>query len=501
MPVDNNKTTKLVLFAALAIGIGIGAALTWLLNPKTATHTDVSENEKKPLYWVAPMDANFRRDRPGKSPMGMDLVPVYEEPAKDLSPGTVKINPSVVNNLGVRTQTASKQRLSLPIKTVGYVKYNQDKLIHIHPRAEGWVDAIFVNSAGEKVTKDQPLYTLYSPQLVNAQEEFLLAASRKSETLTEAAIGRLKALQMPQQAIAQLQRNRQVMQSITFYAPQTGVVDNLNIREGFYVKPDKTLMSIASLDDVWVETEVLERMAGQVKVGQQVTMTMNYLPGRQWQGLVDYIYPNLDEQTRTLRARLRFDNQDGQLKPNMFAQIIIHVEQQDPSLIIPKEAVIRTGSQDRVVLALGDGEFKSVEVNLGFVRAGKAQILSGLKEGDEVVISAQFLLDSESSIHSDFLRMSAMPNESEASDDPDVFPTATVEGEINTIDLSNRLINITRGAIEKWGRGPATMDFYLSESIDIGSIENVTIIRFTFEIREGDFVIVELTPIELSGVK
>ena len=154
-------------------------------------------------------------------------------------------------------------------------------------------------------------------------------------------------------------------QTLTFYAPQSGVVDNLNIREGFFVKPGTTLMSVGTLDDVWVEAEVFERQAALVNVGLPVTMTLDYLPGKRWQGEVDYVYPALDPKTRTARVRLRFKNPDALLKPNMFAQVAIHANAENDALVIPKEAVIRTGDQDRVVLALGEGRFKSVEVELG----------------------------------------------------------------------------------------------------------------------------------------
>jgi len=183
------------------------------------------------------------------------------------------------------------------------------------------------------------------------------------------------------------------------------VVDNLNIREGFFVQPGTTLMSIGALDDVWVEAEVFARQAALVEVGLPVVMTLNYLPGKEWRGSVDYVYPSLDEKTRTLRIRLRFNNTAGMLKPNMFAQVFIEAGRGGDALMVPREAVIRTGSQDRVVLALGDGRFKSVAVRLGQLDEQYTQILEGLEEGDKVVVSAQFLLDSESSKSAGFMRM------------------------------------------------------------------------------------------------
>ncbi|MDO6693244.1 efflux RND transporter periplasmic adaptor subunit, partial [Aliiglaciecola sp. 3_MG-2023] len=420
---STNSKSQLTPVLYLVAGLLGGALLTGLYfnfsghgQSASAKQDTNVEADEAPLYWVAPMDPNFKRDQPGKSPMGMDLVPVYanNNSTNNDSPGTVSIAPNIVNNLGVRTAKVAYSSMHVPIQTIGYVGYNQDRLIHIHARAQGWVDKLYVTASGEPVEKDQPLYALYSPELVNAQEEYLLAVNRGNSALTNAALSRLVALQMPKQAIQTLKQTQKVLQTVEFRSPQAGVVDNLNIREGFFVNPERTLMSIASLDDVWVETEVFERLAGQVEVGLPVTMSLDYLPGESWQGVVDYIYPTLNEQTRTLRARLRFSNSQQKLKPNMFAQVVIHTKPSARSLWVPSEAVIRTRAQNRVVLALGDGQFKSVEVKLGTVAHGQAQILDGLEQGDTIVTSAQFLLDSESSINSDFSRMTALSNKQEA---------------------------------------------------------------------------------------
>jgi Cu(I)/Ag(I) efflux system membrane fusion protein len=400
---------------SVVVGIVLGAAASALVffnldrgdSPSGADANAGVSSRDKPLYWVAPMDPDYRRDKPGKSPMGMDLVPVYAIGAggADEGPGTIEISPEVVNNLGVRTAHVERRALSTRIRTVGYVQYDQDRLIHIHPRVEGWIEKLYVKAAGDPVVQGQPLYELYSPQLVNAQEEMLLSLKRNNQRLVQAAQDRLLALQLSASFIDELKRERQVRQTITFRAPQSGVVDNLNIREGFFVKPGTTLMSIGALDDVWVEAEVFARQAALVEVGLPVVMTLNYLPGKEWRGTVDYVYPSLDEKTRTLRLRLRFNNAAGILKPNMFAQVFIEAGRGEDALMIPREAVIRTGSQDRVVLALGAGRFKSVAVRLGQLDEQYSQILEGLKEGDMIVVSAQFLLDSESSKSSDFMRM------------------------------------------------------------------------------------------------
>jgi Cu(I)/Ag(I) efflux system membrane fusion protein len=499
------------LYAIIVGGVG-GVILTATIYSQfVSTAMDMTKSastEPAPLYWVAPMDPNFRRDEPGKSPMGMDLVPVFADVTKGNDLGVVRISPSVVNNLGVRTARVKLAVLQEPIKTVGYVHYNENNLVHVHPRVEGWIEKLYIKAAGEQVSKGEPLYALYSPELVNAQEEYLLAKKRNNQELTSAAESRLLALQMPAQSMRELKTSQVVQQTIVFNAPQSGVIDNLAIREGFFVKPGTTLMSIGALDDVWVKAEVFERQAAQVKIGQLVTMTLGFVPGKTWQGKVDYVYPTVDAKTRTLRVRLRFDNVDMLLKPNMFARVIIHNDSKEPTLLVPKDAVIRTGTQDRVVLVVGKGQYKSVEVNLGQVTNKFAQILGGVEVNEQVVVSAQFLLDSESSIHSDFMRMSFTPTndaQKNRADDVQVntvdekvdekadekVDSANVEGVINHINIKTRVANISRGPIEKWGRGPATLDFVFAQSLSLNKLQPGDTIYFTFDIQNGDFLITD----------
>ena len=493
-----NTNLKLSLVAICSAALTAGVLLS--LSSEHSMPTDSKASSKKePLYWVAPMDSNYRRDEPGLSPMGMDLVPVYEESdsGADDGPGSIKISPTVINNLGVRTAPVAFAALENEVNTVGYVQYNQDQLIHIHPRVEGWVETLYVKAAGDQVKQDEPLYTLYSPQLVNAQEEFVLALKRNNQVLIRAAKARLKSLNVSDGFISRLQKSQQVLQNITFYARQGGVVDELNIREGFYVKPDTSMMSIAQLDEVWVEAEVFERQAELIRVGLPVTMTLDYLSGQRWQGQVDYIYPTLDAKNRTLRVRLRFDNQGHQLKPNMFAQVSIHSQVAEKQLVVPKEAVIRTGSQNRVVVALGEGRFKSVEVTLGRSDAANTEILSGVMADDEVVTSAQFLIDSESSKNSDFKCMQAVSHDNMQMSDTNPS-MATVNGVINSIDANNRVVNISREAIEKWGRGPATMDFLLAKNVLIDMLKPNDEVTFTFSIEQGEFLIHTITPVHAT---
>ncbi len=476
----------------LIIGVITGCLITFIFYSLSGTAPQATQNqasvegEREPLYWVAPMDPSYKRDKPGKSPMGMDLVPVYANAAgSDMETGTIRISADVVNNLGVRTAVATRRVMQQEIQTVGYVKYDEDHLVHIHPRVEGWIEKLYVKAAGDPVTRGQPLYELYSPSLVNAQEELVLALDRNNTRLSHAAENRLNALQFSKSAVEQLKETKQIKQSITFFAPQTGVIDNLEIREGFYVKPGTTMMSIGILDEVWVEAEVFERQASSVAIGLPVTMSLDYLPGKEWQGKVDYVYPSLDPTTRTVKIRLRFDNKNKVLKPNMFAQIIIHAENSPEALLVPREAVIRTGNVNRVVLALGEGRFKSVAVNVGRFDDQYAEILDGLKENELVVVSAQFLLDSESSKTSDFKRMhhqhdeTAIQGASAQAESPQgVWTRAT----INNTMIEHRMVSLSHPPINEWGWPAMTMDFDVAESVDISTLKPG--MKLQVEIRE-----------------
>ncbi|MBW3197785.1 efflux RND transporter periplasmic adaptor subunit [Marinobacter nauticus] len=391
-------------------GLAGAVATYWFASDTHALSSaeQASSDSKEPLYWVAPMDPNFKSDKPGKSPMGMDLIPVYDDGGSaDDTAGTVRISPTVVNNLGVRTEPVIQGRLPNNITTVGYVAYDEDQMVHVHPRVDGWIETLFVKAEGEPVEQGKPLYTLYSPTLVNAQEELLLAMNRGNQKLVEAATERLAALNVPASLISRLRQSRDIQRTMTVYAPRSGVIENLNVREGMFIKPGDRVLSIAALDEVWLIGEVFESQLSAVEAGNRVQMTLDYMPGREWRGSVDYVYPEVNPKTRTARVRMRFDNEDGALMPGMFARLEIQGERGKRQFLVPRESVIRTGQSDRLVLALEEGAFKSVNVSVGRVGEKYAEILDGLMPGDTVVTSAQFLIDSESSKSSDFRRMSA----------------------------------------------------------------------------------------------
>ena len=407
----------IIILLLLGIGVSIGILIEnqfdisqlalkskMDMNSDEGADKDVSKpEEKKILYWVAPMDPNYRRDEPGKSPMGMDLVPVYDEGDDDSE--IVKIRPEIINNLGVRTAKVERGSLWKKIGTVGYIDYDETRIHHIHTRTEGWIEKLQVRAEGEQVKRGQLLFELYSPLLVNAQEEYLQALASGNRVLSNASREKLSALGISKSQIDQLEKEKKITQNIRFYAPQSGVLINLGVREGMYIKPETQVLSIANLDSIWLLAEVFERQADWVKIGQTAEAELPSLPGVVWKGNVEYVYPDLDPVTRTLRVRLRFDNTEEKLMPNMYAHVTIYSGEKNNVINIPREALIRGAEQDRVIIALGEGRFKAQKVVSGIESGDKVEIISGLNEGDEIVVTSQFLIDSESSLKASLRRM------------------------------------------------------------------------------------------------
>ena len=388
--------------ALLAIGIALiaGVVLGYWFAPAAPAAAPAGTGERQILYWVAPMDPNYRRDAPGKSPMGMDLVPVYADAAPAPEAGVVTIDPAVLQNLGLRSAAAQLGPLPRRIETVGYVQYDESVMHHIHTRVEGWIESLHVRAAGDPVAKGQLLFEIYSPTLVNAQREYLTALSGGRADMVVASRERLAALGMPQAEIAALDEAKTPRQRVRIYAPADGVTTQLGVREGIFVTPAAHVISMADLSRVWVLAEVFERQTAWVAVGQRAEVELDYLPGRRWHGTVDYVYPDLHPVTRTLRVRIGFDNAGEALRPNMFARVVLLGGATEPVVHIPREALIRGGAADRVALDLGGGRFRAVAVEAGVEAGERVEIRSGLKAGEQVVVSGQFLIDSESNLES-----------------------------------------------------------------------------------------------------
>jgi membrane fusion protein, copper/silver efflux system len=452
-----------------------------------------AEEEKEILYWVAPMDPNYRRDEPGKSPMGMDLIPFYAGVDEDGS--TVTISPVVVQNLGVRTAEAELTRLWRGIDTVGYVDYDESKVSHIHLRTEGWIEKLAVESEGERVKKGDFLFDVYSPKLVNAQEELVTAIATGNKGLIRATKERLSALGISESQIKKLEKDKRVKQLISVYAPQDGVVSNLPVREGMFVKPSMRVMTLGDLSSIWLLAEVFERQSEWVEEGQTAEVTLSYIPDKSWQGKVEYIYPSLDPKTRTLKVRLRFDNPGERLKPNMYANVIIYGGAKQNTIVIPLEGLIRTGRDERVIIDLGEGKFEARDVKAGIESGNYVEILDGVNEGDKIVISGQFLIDSEASMRASLTRMSEPAGDDmgdmQGADEPEINVDKIVSGSgvVKMILAADRKLNLQHEPIEDLGWPAMTMDFTVADGVDLSGLTIEDDVMFQLEQRDDRYLI------------
>jgi len=481
----NNKIiVTLLVLVAFAVGTYIGPKV-WENGPTKTGTTAVDESaEREVLYWVAPMDPNYQRDEPGKSPMGMDLVPVYADEAT--VGDAVFINPSVENNLGVRTEVAKVRPLWRRIEATGYVGFDETRISHINTRVQGWIVSLRVDAEGERVSKGDLLFELYSPDLVNAQKEYLQALRRGSDQLLAGADEKLRALGMIPSEISALKKRGTASENIKIVAPQDGIVASLSVREGMYIQPNTTIMSLADLSSIWLQAEVFESQADWVAAGQAAKAKLDYMPGTEFNGQVNYVYPVLDPKTRTLRVRLRFDNPKERLKPNMYARVSIYGKLKPNALTISREALIPAPGRDRVVEALGDGKFHVHEVLTGLESGEYIEVLAGISEGDEIVTSAQFLIDSESSIAGSIRRLEA----------PDALPRQRelgqvfASGRVDEIDFEQRRISISHGPIDALGWPGMTMVFDTKPGVDLSDVILGQDIRFALvQEHAGEYVL------------
>jgi Cu(I)/Ag(I) efflux system membrane fusion protein len=431
------------------------------------------------------MNPTIFSDTPAKDDMGMDYIPVYADGGDSAAGPGFTIAPEVVNNLGVRTALVERGDLTRRIETVGYIDYDERTLSHVHLRANGWVENLKVRTLGERVRRGDLLLEVYAPDLVNAQKEYLQAIGGIQESLKAPARDRLLALGVPESQIQQVEKERRVPQLTAVYARQDGIVSALNIREGMYVTPEMELMTLADISTVWVKAEVFEQQAGWLAVGQKAEVRLPYAPGEAWEGTVEYIYPDVDPKTRAVRARLRFPNPGERLKFNMFADIVIHATPRAKVLSIPREALIRTGTEQRVIINHGEGRFEARPVKIGIEAGERVEIRSGLDEGERVVTSAQFLLDSESSIRASLQRLSKPPK-----------PEIWTAGVINTVEAESHVLNVTHEPIPELNWPTMTMDFPVAKGVRLEGLKSDSKARF--RIREGEDGRYEIDAIEPS---
>ena len=447
------KPNKTLLAAIIALLLGTGVGY-WLAagTSHTATDTPASAEAGKPLFYRNPMNPAITSPVPAQDEMGMDYIPVYAEgsepkertalfyrnpmnpeitspvPAQDemgmdylpvyadeetaALPGTVKIDPVMVQDMGVRTKAAQRATLARSIRTSGRVTVDEERLLRLHPKYDGWVEELFVHNTGDAVRKGDMLLSIYSPQLVTSEEEYLLALENAeqlkdspfadvregAQSLLVSSEQRLRLLDIPEHQIAQLKEKREIFKAVHIHAPQGGIVMSIGAREGERIQPSTELYLIADLSRVWVMVDLYEDDMPWVREGDRAGLQVAGIPGRTFSGKLTRLYPYLDAKTRTLKARLEFANPDLQLKPDMFGRVTVQADRQVEAIAVPSEAIVRTGTQEQVFVQRAPGQYEPRVVIVGVAANGQTQIVSGLNEGEIVVTSAQFLIDSESKL-------------------------------------------------------------------------------------------------------
>jgi membrane fusion protein, copper/silver efflux system len=398
------KSLKVVLMVILGVGLFAGGYF-W--------GTNVSEKEAS----VAP-DAMKTGEMQGMGGM---------EGMSGMSPGMVMVSQQNQQLLGIKTAAVERRAMAQTIRTVGSVAYDETRVSRVHSKSDGWVEKLYVNYTGKLVKKGQPLFTLYSPDLVATQQEYLLALKARERlaessipevragavSLVQASKSRLSLWDISDDQIHEMEKTGEFKKALTLYSPYSGFVIKKDINEGMKVMPDKELYTIADLSNVWVNVDIYEYDIPLINVGQSASLNLSYDPGQFFTGKVSYIYPYLDEKTRTLKVRLEFPNPDFKLKPDMYVNAEIKVDA-GKHLAVPEDAVLNSGIRKVVFVDKGSGHFESKEVKLGAKMGGYYQVLSGLNEGEKVASSSAFLLDSESRLSEAMGAMAGMPGMSMA---------------------------------------------------------------------------------------
>lgn len=404
-----------MLIATLLLGLGGGYFFALEKGGGSTAPSKESSAERKPLFYRNPMNPTVTSPVPAKDNMGMDYIAVYagDNRNADEPTGTVRIDPVTSQNIGVRTALAVKKTLTHDIRTVGRVDYDEKRVTKLHPKVEGWIEKLFVDETGTEVSRDTMLFALYSPELVSSEEEYLLALENLkklsnssspdikegAKRLAEASLDRLKLFDVPEHQLETIKLTRKVMKNLHIHSPFEGIVVSIGVREGQFVTPETELYTIADLYRIWVYVDIYEDELPWVSKGDEAEMSVAGVPGKIFKGKVTYIYPYLEAKTRTNKVRLEFDNPDLVLKPEMFANVTLKTSRQIDAIVVPSEAIVRTGERDLVFIVKGGGRFEPRDVTLGVTTEGEVQIVKGLKAGERIVTSSQFLIDSESKLN------------------------------------------------------------------------------------------------------
>lgn len=481
----SRTSVKMITVATLAAVLGLAGGY-WLAPTKpaalaadAAAKPRAAQTERKVLYWYDPMVPQQKFDKPGTSPfMDMQLVPRYAGEGGDKA--SISIDPGITQNLGVRLVTVTRGDLARPVEAVGVLGFNSRDVARVQARAAGFVERVYQLAPGDLIEQDAPLVDLLIPEWAAAQEEYLALRRIGDEELLAAARQRLRLAGMPADIIAQLERSGKVLTQLTIRAPIGGVLQELDVREGMSLSAGAPLALINGLDSVWLDVAVPEAQGGAISVGQQVSAQLPSLAGESVNGRVAAILPEATAASRTLRVRVELRNPDGRLRPGLTARVTLATAAAESALLVPSEAVIRTGNRVLVMVAESGGRYRPIEVRLGADSGSQAVILQGLEEGQQVVASGQFLIDSEASLRG----ITAAAIVAPLRHDHASMPPALHESEGRIVELDEQQAKIAHGPFHTLGMPGMTMRFKVANPHLLhGIVEND---RVSFAVRETD---------------
>lgn len=470
-----------------------GAAGYWLASGNTtpaASHVNDSgaSAERKALYWYDPMVPNQHFEQPGKSPfMDMQLVPKYAD--EQTAGGGIRIDAGIVQNLGMRTAKVEHGSLAATIDAVASVQLNDRQVAIVQARSGGFVERVYARAPGDIIARGAPLADLLIPEWAGAQGEFLALRNSGDPALIQAARQRLQLLGMPADLIRRVEQSGHPQTVVTITTPIAGLIQTLEVRNGMTVTAGASLARINGLDTVWLEAAIPEAQAARIDIGDRLKAAFPAYPGASFSGKVLAVLPETNADSRTLRVRVELPNRDGRLKPGMLAQIHLLAGNPASGLLLPSEAVIRTGTRNVVLVASGDGHYQPVEVRLGPESDGKTVVLEGLSEGQQVVTSGQFLIDSEASLKGVPARLtSTTPPPATSAAAPLMLNDAS--GKIEAIHGLD--ITLSHGPVKTLGWGPMTMPFKLAKTEMANGLKTGDRVNFSFRERDGEYLIEKL---------
>lgn len=512
------STTKLLLIAAIMTALLFAGYWLGKTQSQNVANSDAAQgkNSRKILYYRNPMGLPDTSPVPKKDPMGMDYLPVYEgEEGASSDPGWVKVNPDKVQKLGVRTEATTMRELMRTVRAVATVQTDERKQFTLVTKFEGWIQRLYVNTTGQAVKKGDALMDVYSPDLITAQQEYLIALKGLQSTadgtpdvrqamqrLVESALQRLRNLDIAEPEIRRLQREGQVQQYLTLRSKADGVVLEKMAVEGQRFMPGDTLYQIADLSNVWMLADVFEQDLGMIHAGQSATVRVDAYPGNVFNGEVAFIYPSITPETRTAVVRIILPNPDGLLKPAMYARVeFASSHSKDKVLTVPDSAVLDTGTRRVVLVERSAGLFEPRTVKLGIHADGYAEVLGGLRLGEAVVVKANFLIDAESNFksalsgfgHGSFESITHEHDDAGSHTGESARATHRGEGVIRALDFAHGVVTLAHEPIASLNWPAMTMDFRVLEPSLLQSFKPGQ--RIVFEMVEesaGEFVLVRI---------